>query len=296
MKTMPERSIEPEHRATWLVWIVMLLASDLPNAVLLELGISVPGWLFWVKMVILAAALLICLIQVRFKKLLPYFILLFVLNLLLYGFAQMRVAPEFLAWEKTLGWSAAMLVYQGMKLLVTAGLIAVMLFLGWKRADFLLRIGDLSATGIRLRGAPVRWKWFAVICGLVILPLTLLFFGGAGLPTDEKLSKALPLLPFAVTGAALNAFNEEMQFRAPFLNLLRNQFGAGQAILLTSVFFGMMHYIGGSPAGLPGFLITFALGALFAKAELETQGLFAGWLIHFCQNVVIYSFWAIGAV
>lgn len=108
------------------------------------------------------------------------------------------------------------------------------------------------------------------------------------------LVKALPLLPFAVIGAALNAFNEEMQFRAPFLNLLQKNFGQGQAILLTSVFFGLMHYIGGAPAGLPGLFITFALGTLFAKAELETQGIFAGWLIHFCQNVVIYSFWAFG--
>ncbi len=155
---------------------------------------------------------------------------------------------------------------------------------------------SVSAIGIRLGTIKVHWKWFAVTCGLIILPLTLLFFGGADLPSGDKLTRVLPLLPFAVLGAALNAFNEEMQFRAPFLNLLRNQFGSGQAILLTSVLFGMMHYIGGSPAGLPGFLITFALGALFAKAELETQGLYAGWLIHFCQNVVIYSFWALGAV
>lgn len=296
MKTMPERPNESTPLLTWLAWVVMLLASDLPNAVLVELGVSVPGWLFWVKMLILVAAFLICLVQVRFKRLLPYFLLLFVLNLLLFCFSQLRSSPQFLAWEKPLGWSAAMLVYQGMKLMVTAGLIGVMLLLGWKRTDFLFRIGNLSETGIRLGTTKVRWKWFAVIGGLLILPLTLLFFGGAGLPSGEKLTKALPLLPFAVLGAVLNAFNEEMQFRAPFLNLLRNQFGSGQAILLTSVFFGMMHYIGGSPAGLTGFLITFALGALFAKAELETQGLFAGWLIHFCQNVVIYLFWAIGAV
>jgi membrane protease YdiL (CAAX protease family) len=274
----------------------MLLASDLPNAVLVELRMSIPGWLFWVRMLVLVFAMLFCLMRDSFRRLLLYFLLLFVLNLLLFGFTQLRSLPQFLAWEKTLGWSVAMLVFQGMKLVVTVGLIAVMLGLGWKRADFLLRIGDLSAIGIRLGTIKVHWKWFAVTCGLIILPLTLLFFGGADLPSGDKLTRVLPLLPFAVLGAALNAFNEEMQFRAPFLNLLRNQFGSGQAILLTSVLFGMMHYIGGSPAGLPGFLITFALGALFAKAELETQGLYAGWLIHFCQNVVIYSFWALGAV
>jgi len=87
-----------------------------------------------------------------------------------------------------------------------------------------------------------------------------------------------------------------MQFRASLLGDLQKVVGPDQAIWLTAAFFGLAHYFGGSPAGIPGVLIAGTLGALFAKCMLGSKGIAVPWFIHFCQNVVIYAFWAIGAV
>jgi len=110
------------------------------------------------------------------------------------------------------------------------------------------------------------------------------------------LIKALPYFPAALLFAATNAFSEEMQFRASLLSDLQKAIGPDQAIWLTATFFGFAHYFGGAPAGIPGVLIAGLLGALFAKCMLGSKGIVVPWFIHFCQNAVIYAFWAIGYV
>jgi len=96
--------------------------------------------------------------------------------------------------------------------------------------------------------------------------------------------------------AIFPAFAEEMQFRASLLGDSQKVVGPARAIWLTATFFGFAHYFGGAPAGIPGGLITGLLGALFARYMLGSKGIVVPWFIHFCQNAVIYAFWAIGAV
>lgn len=67
-----------------------------------------------------------------------------------------------------------------------------------------------------------------------------------------------------------------------------------QALLLTSVFFGLAHYYG-VPYGILGVVMSTFLGWILGKAMLETRGFFWAWFIHFCQNVAIFSFMASGA-
>jgi membrane protease YdiL (CAAX protease family) len=80
-----------------------------------------------------------------------------------------------------------------------------------------------------------------------------------------------------------------MQFRGVLLGSLEAPVGKDHAPWLSTAYFGLAHYFGGGPPGIPGVLITGALGALFAKSILETCGIAAAWFIHFCQNAVIYS-------
>ena len=42
--------------------------------------------------------------------------------------------------------------------------------------------------------------------------------------------------------------------------------------------------------------MAFALGWLLARSMVETRGLFWAWFIHFCQDVIIFSFLAIGSI
>jgi membrane protease YdiL (CAAX protease family) len=283
-------------------WAVVLLVSDLPNAIWSAVYGAPPDWLFWAKIILL---LVIIMISLAWKPLQPvrnYFILLFVLMLSLKGMSWLMVTSAYKQWQDRVSWVAAMAGFQLLKLAVAFIMIAVLLLMGKKRKDFFLTRGQLDAP-IRPRKPEeqatkrsLSWGTLGLILGLCIAPLTLLFFGLNDLPSADVLTKVLPLIPFALLFAATNAFSEETQFRAALLDDVQKALGPSQAVWLTATFFGFAHYFGGAPDGIPGVLITGLLGALFAKCMLGSKGIAVPWFIHFCQNAVIYTFWAIGTV
>ncbi len=282
-------------------WIIVLLVSDLPNAIWQALGGEPPAWLFWIKVGVLLAVLLGSLGWKLIQPVRSYFLLLLVLLLGLWGMNFFRQTEAYLQWEKQTGWVMAMVAFQSLKMAVTIIMIATLLLLGKRRKDFFFAPGQLDApvrpAGERTTGRrSLSWRALGLILGLCIAPLTLLFFGMGSFPTANVLTKALPFIPLALVFAATNAFSEEVQFRASFLGDLENALGDTQAIWLSAVFFGLAHYFGGAPSGIPGVLITGLLGALFAKCMLGSRGLAVPWFIHFCQNAVIYAFWAFNSI
>jgi len=285
---------------TAFAWLVVLLVSDLPNAIWAALAGDPPAWLFWLKAGILAAVVLVSLAWARIRALRPYFILLLVLMLALWGMNRLMATPEYMRWQKDAGWALAMVGFQALKVGVTAVMVAALLVLGKRRQDFFLAKGDLKAEVEPVRWLGItrsRWRRFGPVLAVVLVLATVLFFGlTGGFSALGALGRGWPLLLASAVFAALNAFNEEMQFRAPLLGPLHEALGKQQAIWLTAVFFAFSHYFGGSPAGVPGVLITALLGFFFAKAMLETRGLGWGWFIHFLQNTVIYSFAALSTV
>jgi membrane protease YdiL (CAAX protease family) len=94
--------------------------------------------------------------------------------------------------------------------------------------------------------------------------------------------------------AAINAFNEEFTLRAAPLSELYRIVGKQQALMITSVFFGLGHYYG-IPNGVLGVLLSGFLGWFLGKSLLETKGFFWAWLIHFIPDVFIFTFLAIPA-
>ena len=95
--------------------------------------------------------------------------------------------------------------------------------------------------------------------------------------------------------AALNALSENVTYRAAPLATLEPAIGPGQAMLLTAVLFGVGHFYG-VPYGLVGVIMAGALGWILNKTMLETGGFFWPWFIHFCQDALVFSFMALGAV
>jgi hypothetical protein len=93
----------------------------------------------------------------------------------------------------------------------------------------------------------------------------------------------------------LNAFNEEMTYKASFLSVLENVVGKNQSLLLMAAFFGLWHFYG-IPYGVVGVLLGTFLGWFLGKSMLETRGLFWAWFIHFWQDVLIFAFLAIGSI
>lgn len=178
--------------------------------------------------------------------------------------------------------------------------MAALLTLGWKRREIFLTVGELNAPveGLRLPGLkkPVTWLVFGIA---MTLALSLLFFNFMASQTTVTLplfAAAVPWLPLALLSAALNAFGEEAMYRAGPLATLLPAVGPRHALWMTSVWFGLGHYYGGSPSGLIGAVFSGLLGLLLGKAMLDTRGMGWPWFIHVAMDTVIYLFMAMSFV
>jgi membrane protease YdiL (CAAX protease family) len=90
----------------------------------------------------------------------------------------------------------------------------------------------------------------------------------------------------------MNAFGEEMAFRAGPLSQLWRINGPKQAVWLTGVWFGLGHYYGGIPSGEIGAVLSGLVGVLFGKAMVETKGMGLPILMHLLLDAAIYAFLA----
>ncbi len=280
-------------------WGTALLISDLPDALFKALAGHVPGRLAWAKVGLLAAGLVACSLWKRLRALRPFFSVFFIffLALVLTGLAG-RTAW----WSGRFGGAGVSftLGYAGIYVLdcgVALAVIAVLWAVKGRRSAFFLVKGDLKAPIEPVRWLGIRqgesWRifgWiFAVIAALAVAVPTLLSAHLA----PGAFGRAAGLLPAVLAFAAINAFNEEIYYRASFLSTLVDIVGRGHALMIASVFFGMGHYLYGSPPGVVGFLMTAFLGWLLGKSMLETKGLLWPWFIHFLADVVVFFTYAL---
>ena len=149
--------------------------------------------------------------------------------------------------------------------------------------------GNMEINPSTRRILPVL-AWVAMLI-LSDLPDLLIILGVA--PSSRTLLLALPLVPAAVLFAAVNAFTEEAYFRASILSTLHEVIGKTNTLLIAAVFFGLSHWLSGSPSGLLGFLMTGFLAWLMGRSMLETKGILWPWLIHFAPDVVIFLSYAL---
>ena len=283
-------------------WIFLLLASSLPRIILQEVfDYPVSADL---GAVIAATVVLIGLILTFVWNAARGLRSFFVLFLILVGvewfvYTKVDQLPFYQAWLNHPSFNVYMLAEQSLRLLVTLGIIAALFILKkYARAFFLVK-GDVSAPAeaVRLLGIKEGERWntlgrnFAVILSLGTL--TFLFL--AGRPPLNIVVRALPFLPAVLLAATLNAFNEEMTYKASFLSVLENVVGKHQALWLMATYFGIGHFYG-IPYGVIGVLMAGFLGWFLGKSMLETRGLWWAWFIHFWQDVLIFAFLAIGSI
>jgi membrane protease YdiL (CAAX protease family) len=166
---------------------------------------------------------------------------------------------------------------------------------GIGRRELFLHVGNWRAPVqpepfLRFRRS-IPWTRFAVTLLLifgVILPVYLLF------TLHPKIGSAhllLASLPWAVATSALNAANEEFQYRSVLLARLENVIPLKEACLLTALLFGLDHYFG-QPSGWSGVLMAGAAGWIWAKSMIETRGFTCAFASHFVQDLVIFGFLA----
>jgi uncharacterized protein len=292
-KTASGRDEGPRTRLTWVVALTAI-ASLAPDIVVREATGALPGWWLPGKAAVLLVATIV-LFSARAPLLAGYGL---VLSAIVAGQvleAELGAAPWWTdrfpagTFASEIGGSIAL------KLVGALPVVAILLLLlGSLRASYLLP-GDLRARAERIGwlGIPrgvIPWGRLAVISGVLIalgtLVLTLGTVTGFALPRNLGL---LPgMLPLIVVLALANSFAEGLVYRSAILAPLREALPKDAVVLVSSTFFGVAHYYG-APSGGVGVVMSGLLGWYLARATYETRGFLAPWIVHFCQDVVIFS-------
>lgn len=278
----------------WTAWISTLLLSKLPLVIARDvLDTDIP----WITSAWLGIAALLFVATFAWHSLKPlraYFIVLSVIYLWTAIDAFIRGMA---VWQNLMTGQPEVVMIFGDRilLLLNALLVIAMLFLiGVKRKDIFLAIGNLNApVGGEVVAYQRRRLSWSVLGPVVAILLGGLFFAFLVSQTPAGLSNIsamLPWLPLILLSAAINAFGEEVTYRAATLGTLLPAIGPRHALWMTSLWFGLGHYYGGFPSGPVGLVQSGLLAMLMGKAMLDTRGLGWSWIIHMTIDTVIYIF------
>jgi hypothetical protein len=291
---------ETPKRTIWITaWAAMLLVSDLPDILLTWLGAGIPSWMYWAKIGFLALFLGLTLLWRVIRPLWQYALILLTLFLAL----QLTGLLRNTAWFQGnfnysgVGFFTGYAAIMTLDILVALAVLAVLRVILPNRSAFFLVKGQMDAPIEPVRWLGIKagesWKVFGwIFAGAAALAVAIPTILGIA-PSGETILKALPLFPAAVLFAAVNAFTEEAYFRASLLSTLHTVIGKTHTLLLTLVFFGLSHWLWGSPGGIVGFLMTGFLAWIMGKSMLETKGFAWPWLIHFFPDLVIFISYAL---
>jgi len=282
-----------------IAWAVMLVVSDLPDILVTTLGGTIPPWTLWAKAAFLVSFLMLTLAWKTVRPLWQYavaFLVLFV-SLSLADLVRktdwFQNSFNYVGVSFFTGYAAVFVLDIIVALLVLA---ALWLMKRDRRAFFFVK-GQVDAPLEPIRWLGIKagesWKafgWiFATVAALAVAIPTILGIT----PSGETFLRALPLLPAALLLAAVNAFTEEAYYRCSLLSTLHETIGKIHTLLLTVVYFGLGHWLYGSPPGLLGVLMVGFLAWLLGKAMLETKGFLWPWFIHFVPDAVIFFSYAL---
>lgn len=285
---------------TCTAWISMLLVSTLPDILLREFFGLTFSWMVWAKLAVLVVLGLAGFLWQPLKSLQRFFRILSVLFLAEWGSGWLAATGIWQSWfgGSTAGFTRSMLSTQLLRLGVALVMLCLLLLLFKKRAKFFFVRGDLQATAQPIpliMTKPDSWKKLGWILAVCITGGTLLFLFLGGLPSSVPFTSILALFPFVILFAAINAFAEELNYRAGLLAVLEEPLGGKHALLITALFFGIGHFYG-VPYGITGVIMASLLGWLLGKSMLETRGFCWAWFIHFLQDVAIFTFMGIGSI
>lgn len=283
-------------------WAAMLAVSDLPDIAVSWLGGALPGWAGGAKIALLAVFVAATLAIRAIRPLRQYALALFTLFLALGLTGLLRDTAWFQSRFNYRGvpFFTGFAAVMALDILVALAVIAVLWLMKRDRRAFFLARGDMGAPIAPIRwlgiGAAESWKkftWiFAWIASLAVAVPTFL----AAAPSGAVLLRALPMLPAALLFAAVNAFTEEAYFRCSLISTLHEVIGRKHTLGLILVFFGLSHWLYGSPNGVVGFAMTGFLSWIMARSMLETRGMLSAWTIHFFPDVVIFFSYALAYV
>ena len=199
-------------------------------------------------------------------------------------------------WWQQASWGIRLVVgYLTVHLVQIALLVLTLIGSRIGRRELFLTRGTPRAlcppTRLLFMKAPEPWNIVARKFIVVYIIIAVVYMGIQAAFASPKISQLFLYFPAIVIAAAINAFGEEFEFRSMPLARLEPVFGPGQAIIMTTVMFGLTHYFG-VPGGPIGVLLVAFLGYIGAKSMVDTRGIVWAFLIHFTGDFIIYSTWA----
>ena len=301
-----ENSPNSRRGAVIAAWIATLLASSLGIILWREFGGAEPYWWPWIHAIGLMTIFSFTLVRASLKPLRSFVLILLIM--FFFGFGggwQFGVIPFarssslWISWESQLPWSLSAIATHILRLSPALVILSFLFLKGRKRQDFFLTKGRIDAPvePSRLLGMkkPEPWTRIGTIFAIVFATVTFVYLMLNSTPSLDATAKVLPFIPVALLIALINAFNEEFTLRAAPISELLSALGKRQALMITTVFFGLGHFYG-VPSGFLGVLLASFLGWFLGKSMLETKGVFWAWLIHFLPDAFIFTFFAISAV
>lgn len=292
----------PRQTLIIVAWTAILLTSNLAIILWRELAGGEPSWWPWVHAIGLTVLFVLTFFRASLKPLRSFILILLTIFFLGFGggwqwglIPFVRASSAWINWESQVPWAFSAVGTHILRLLPAFIIMSLLLLMERKRHDFFLVKGKIDALvePSKLLGMKKPEPWtrlgsiFATVFGTIMFVFLLL----SSRPTLNSFVQALPLIPVALFIAAINAFNEEFTLRAAPLSELCSAVGKQQALMITTVLFGLGHFYG-IPNGVLGVLLAGFLGWFLGKSMLETKGFFWAWLIHFIPDVFIFTFYA----
>jgi membrane protease YdiL (CAAX protease family) len=267
------------RRSQRIAWLAILIANDAADiAWYLYTGHRLP------QLFVLLRACLLIPLALSTRDHLRGFIT--TLIAFLAGSCLQRTIEHHWNWFQHTSTSQQMYADTWLALIPSALIALTLIHSGLTRKDIFLTPGNLNA---RVKGlGPIHWTILAptvVLFMLYGLTEQLRFILGNTHPSIRP--SWLSLILLSLTFAATNAANEEFRFRFVLIARGRRAVGARAALWMTSLNFGLAHWISGHPGGPTGLLTTALFGMLLVRSLYDTKGGLWAWLMHVSGDIII---------
>jgi membrane protease YdiL (CAAX protease family) len=300
LAALPEKIVRNPPPPSWsgrgYVWAATFLGSGFLEIVAHQFGLRAGIWLPLAETACLLALAMVAAKVCPIKNLAGFILAIAAMN-----FGWLVVVPwleasgSIQAISNHLGWGGRFFLGRAIR---TAGAFLMIFTLAGSRIgprELFLRVGNWRApvqteSFLHFR-RPVPWGLFAAFLSLLFAVASALFLFFTLRPRILHLSYLVSLLPLAVASSALNAANEEFQFRSVLLARLKGVIPQREAFLVIAVVFGVGHYFG-QPSGWTGVLMAGIAAWVWAKSMVETRGFACAFMIHFVEDLVLFGFLA----
>jgi len=293
--TVQVASASPSPLAQLYTWIAMLLVGPLTSIVWATLlgRNGIPAWDPYVRLGCLLS--MVGLTWLWPSSLRPLRGFLFALLALVVGTMTASLfmkLPAVASWLQALEPSHYVFVDAVVSALFPAGFMALTLIgSDLSRHNLYLAKGNMRARS-RLFGPltpALPWPLLAPILLVILVIPGLVQVALAVHPNLARAGNILSALPLILAFGLINSLQEEFRFRLVFLARLVPVVGERHALLLTSVLFGLVHWVSGHPGGPVGALIAGGAGWFLAKSIRETGGIGWAWLLHGIADILIIT-------